>query len=190
MWQILACCLMAVGMCQMARARQMEPTPASTAMAHRNGIEMRFDVSGQCSKVDVAYVPVEFPDHRGIALRSIRPDLRHTLQIWQNKLQLADWCVAVKIVDDRALGGEAMGDIQWDLGARRALIRILREKDYDLPMGMARLDQRATVLHELVHLRHASQRDIQGADEVSVIRQTNALLRANRQWRILSVQEQ
>jgi hypothetical protein len=173
--QIFAFCLIAVGTCQMSCAQQMEPTPSS----------------GQCSKVDFAYIhPVKFPDRRGIALHSIRPDLRHTLQIWQNKLQLADWCVAVEIVDDHALSGKAMGDIQWDLGGKRALIRILRVEDYDLPAGMARLDQQATVLHELVHLRHASKRDSQGADEASVIRQTNALLRANRQWRILSVQEQ
>jgi hypothetical protein len=189
--QIVACCLMAVGTCQMARAQQIEPTPSARTIAHLDSIEIGFDASGQRSKVDSTYGhSVEFPDRRGIALHSIRPDLRHALQIWQNKLQLADWSVAVEIVDDHALGGEAMGDIQWDLRAKRASIRVLREEDYDLPAGMARLDQQATVLHELVHLRHASKRDGQGADEASVILQTNALLRANRQWRILAVQEQ
>jgi hypothetical protein len=78
----------------------------------------------------------------------------------------------------------------WDLSAKRASIRILREEDYDLQAGMAHLDQQATVLHELVHLLHAAMRDGQGADEASVILQTNALLRANRQWRVLAVQEQ
>ena len=66
----------------------------------------------------------------------------------------------------------------------------LGEEDYDLPAGMAHLDQQATVLHELVHLLHASNGDAEGADEAHVVIQTNALLRANRQWRILATQEQ
>jgi hypothetical protein len=122
------------------------------------------------------------PDHRSA--------LKHTLQTWQKKLALADWDVVIEIVDDRALGGRAMGDIHWDLNAKRASIRVLREQDYDLPSEMAHLDQQATVLHELLHLYHAANNDRDGTDEASVVRQTNALLRANRQWRILAVQEQ
>jgi hypothetical protein len=119
-----------------------------------------------------------------------RPDLKRTLEMWQKKLRLADWNVALEIADDQTLGGRAMGDIRWDLNARRASIRVLREQDYDLPPGMAQLDQQATVLHELIHLFHAANQDQDGADEASVVRQTNALLRANHQWRILAVQEQ
>jgi len=175
---IFACGFMVIGTWQMARSQQLEPASSKGTIAHLNGM-------------DASYVhPVEFPSRRGITQRSVRPDLRHALQIWQNKLQLTEWRVTVAIVDDGALDGKAMGDIQWDLGAKRAAIRILREEDYDLPAEMARLDQQATILHELVHLRHASKRECQGADEASVINQTNALLRANRQWRILAVQEQ
>jgi hypothetical protein len=169
---------MIIGTWQMARSQQLEPTPSKGTIAHLNGL-------------NASYIhPLEFPGRRGLAQRSVRPDLRHALETWKNKLQLTEWRVTVAIVDDHALDGKAMGDIQWDLGAKRAAIRILREEDYDLPAGMARLDQQATILHELVHLRHASRRDYQSADEASVINQTNALLRANRQWRILAVQEQ
>jgi hypothetical protein len=119
-----------------------------------------------------------------------RSDLKHTLQIWQKKLVLADWDVVIEIVDDHALGGQAMGDIHWDLNAKRASIRVLREQDYDLPAEMAHLDQQATILHELLHLYHAANNDRDGTDEASVVRQTNTLLRANRKWRILAVQEQ
>jgi hypothetical protein len=189
--RMVTCCLLAVGISQAVRAQQINPIPSSGTVAHLDGLAIEFDASGQRSKLDSTYLyPVKFPDRRGIAIHSIRPDLRHALQIWQNKLQLADWSVAMEIVDDHALGGVAMGDIRWDLRTKRASIRILREADYDLPAVMARLDQQATVLHELVHLRHASTGDRQDADEASVILQTNALLRANRQWRILAVQEQ
>jgi hypothetical protein len=118
------------------------------------------------------------------------PDLNRTLETWQQKLHLEDWKVGIAIVDDHTLGGQAMGDIHWNLTARTAAIRILRERDYDLPTRKAQLDQQATVVHELVHLLHASNHDQDGADEASVVRQTNELLRANHQWRILAVQEQ
>jgi hypothetical protein len=96
----------------------------------------------------------------------------------------------VEVVDDRALGGRAMGDVVWDLKSKRATIRILGEEDYDPPLQMARLDQQATVLHELVHLHHAASTDSRGGSELAVIRQTNSILRTNRQWQILAVQEQ
>jgi hypothetical protein len=119
-----------------------------------------------------------------------RPDLKHTLRTWQKKLGLADWIVAIDVVDGDTLGGKAMGDIHWNLSGKRASIRILRDQDYDLPAEMVHLDQQATVLHELVHLLHASKHDHEGTDEASVIQQTNELLRINHQWRILAVQEQ
>jgi hypothetical protein len=126
----------------------------------------------------------------GTALDPFRPDLKRTLETWQQRLHFETWTVAIEVVDDRTLGGQAMGDIHWNLNARTAAIRILRERDYDLPARKAQLDQQATVIHELVHLLHASNQDQDGADEASVVRQTNEFLRANHQWRILAVQEQ
>jgi hypothetical protein len=126
----------------------------------------------------------------GTAPDPFRPDLKRTLETWQQRLHLQDWSVAIEVVDDHTLGGQSMGDIRWNLNARTASIRILRERDYDLPARKAQLDQQATVIHELIHLLHASNQDQNGADEASVVRQTNELLRANRQWRILAVQEQ
>jgi hypothetical protein len=134
--------------------------------------------------------PVGFPERSGNGSRLKRPDLARALQTWQRKLQLVDWNVAIQVVDDRALGGRAVGDIHWDMRSKRAFIRVLRQEDYDLPVEMAHLDQQATILHELVHLLHAANRDQRGTDEASVVQQTNALLRANHQWNILAVQEQ
>jgi hypothetical protein len=119
-----------------------------------------------------------------------RPDLKHTLQTWQRKLGLTDWTVGIQVVDGHALGGKAMGDIQWNLSGKRASIRVLCDQDYDLPAEMVHLDQQATILHELIHLLHASKHDSQGTDEASVVQQTNELLRIHRQWRILAVQEE
>jgi hypothetical protein len=126
----------------------------------------------------------------GTAPDPFRPDLKRTLETWQQKLHLEDWTVAIEVVDNHTLGGQAMGDIHWNLTARTASIRILRERDYDLPARKAQLDQQATVLHELLHLAHASNQDQDGADEASVVRQTNELLRVFHEWKILAVQEQ
>jgi hypothetical protein len=189
--RIFAYCVLAIWSCEIARAQRKEPLQPVGAFTQPGANTLKFDANSHKSKA--GYTDVHQTDchcSRGIGVRAIRPDLRHALQNWQHKLQLADWSIEIEIVDDQELGGAAVGDIQWDLGSKRASIRILREADYDFPVGMARLDQQATILHELVHLVHASTRDRRGADEASVIRQTNALLLANRKWRILAVQEQ
>jgi hypothetical protein len=124
-----------------------------------------------------------------IALTSHKPDLRKTLDIWQHKLKLNHWSIALQVVGDGALGGTSMGDIQWDVARKCASIRILREEDYDLPIHMARLDQQATIVHELVHLLHSGNPAAKSAEESAVVVQTNALLRANHAWRILAVQD-
>ena len=121
-----------------------------------------------------------------LTLTSHKPDLRKTLEIWQQKLQLNQWTITLEVVPDRVLGGSAMGDIEWDVVQKRAFIRILREEDYDLSINMARLDQQATVIHELVHLMHAGDKS---TDEAAVVLQTNELLRANHEWKILAVQD-
>jgi hypothetical protein len=128
--------------------------------------------------------------YAGTAPDPFRSDLKRTLETWQEKLHLEDWNVTIEVVDDHALGGQSMGDIHWDLTSKKASIRILRERDYDLPARKAQLDQQATIIHELVHLRHASNQDLNGTDESSVVQQTMELLRANHEWRILAVQEQ
>jgi hypothetical protein len=87
----------------------------------------------------------------GRASCPVHQDLKRVLHTWQKKLGLTDWTIGVEVVSDSALGGNAMGDVVWDLILKRAAIRILREEEYDLPGPLARLDQQATVLHELVH---------------------------------------
>src|SRR5205823_11040437 len=88
-----------------------------------------------------------------LSFSSHKLDLRKTLEFWQQRLQLTQWTITLEVVRDPVLGGASMGDIQWDVLQKRAFIRILREEDYDLPANMARLDQQATIVHELVHLK-------------------------------------
>jgi hypothetical protein len=67
MAQLVACCLVAVGSCQLAASQQMEETASGGTVAHLDGIDIEFDANGQWSKVYSTYVhPVEFPDRRGI----------------------------------------------------------------------------------------------------------------------------
>jgi len=122
----------------------------------------------------------------GLTLTAHKTDLRRVMDLWQQKLQLTQWTLSLEVVGDHTLGGASMGDIQWDIVRKRAFIRVLREEDYDLPANMARLDQQATIVHELVHLLHA---DDKSSDEASVVNETNELLRANHAWKILAVQD-
>jgi hypothetical protein len=121
-----------------------------------------------------------------LSFTSHKPDLHKTLDFWQQKLQLTQWTITLEVVRDRALGGVSMGDIAWDIVNKRAFIRVLCEEDYDLPLAMARLDQQATVVHELVHLKHAEDKS---SSEASVVQETNDLLRAHHDYKILAVQD-
>ncbi len=88
------------------------------------------------------------------------------------------------------IGSAILGDITWDVGTKSARIRVLREEDYDLPRKFARRDQEATIVHELVHLRHAISPDARTAhDEEAIVVETGELLRRNRNWLSLAVME-
>jgi len=125
-----------------------------------------------------------------LSLHSPRPDLAHTSAIWANKLSLADWHVSITTVGCDEIGDAILGDITWDVRTKSARIRVLREEDYDLPRRLARRDQEATVVHELVHLRRAISPDMKSThDEEDVMVETGGLLRRNHNWLSLAVME-
>jgi len=125
-----------------------------------------------------------------LSLYPTSPDLRGCVRYWQRTLSLEEWRITVQVVHRSVLDEGTLGDIAPDAVRRTAVIRVLREADYDLPRRQARADQRLTIAHEMVHLDRLARRGA-GAwtDEGEAADETLHLLRAHRRWRELSVVE-
>lgn len=125
-----------------------------------------------------------------LTLFSPRPDFNECVQYWQRQLALEDWNVTVRVVERAELDDATVGSIDTDARTKSAVIRVLREDDYDLPTRQARADQCLTIVHELVHLRRfARERDPNWQDEAGTVARTFTLLRKHRRWRELAVAE-
>ncbi len=118
------------------------------------------------------------------------PDLNRGVRYWQHRLNLDEWQISVKAVSAQELHVGTAGDVEWDPQARTAVIRVLRERDYDLPPRRARADQQLTLAHEMVHLvRFVRMGERGSADEVATCHETGVLLRTYHRWRELSAVE-
>jgi hypothetical protein len=110
------------------------------------------------------------------------PDLRANLGFWLRTLDLQDWSVSVRLVAIWELDENTVGDIDIHAREKTATIRILRERDSELPRRLARADQQLTLVHELVHLR----RMVDGEawhNEAATVAQTTELVRFLRRKR-------
>ena len=78
--------------------------------------------------------------------------LRSFCNEWQGRLGLADWAIDLEIVDQNSLNKDSLGNIQWNAAKKHANIKVLSRWSYHLDPAWAEVDQRKTILHELVHL--------------------------------------
>jgi len=125
-----------------------------------------------------------------LALYAPRPDFQAVVHYWQHELALEDWNVSVQLVSATDLDDKTLGDIAPNLETKSAVIRILREQDYHLPIRSARADQRLTVAHEMVHLkRFVYPEPVSWTDEGATDRETFEVLQQHSRWRELSVLE-
>ena len=109
--------------------------------------------------------------------------LTASLVRWQQRLQLADWTISVKLSKPKELRGGTLGNIHWDTPAKTATIRVLSAAEYGLPYQAALRDMEFTVVHELIHLELASlpRSDASRSDEEHAVnRMAEALLRLER----------
>ena len=79
--------------------------------------------------------------------------MRDCVSYWQHELELETWTIITRVVGDEELGGRILGDIDIDHRSKKAVIRLMRVEDSDLPRRLARAEQRYTIAHELMHLR-------------------------------------
>ena len=80
---------------------------------------------------------------------------KEKLSIWQKRLELQDWNVALEVVRATELKPKTLGNIHWDTDKKTATIRVLDPADYRMPLHAMLDDMEFTVVHELIHLEIA-----------------------------------
>ena len=112
---------------------------------------------------------------------------REKLSVWQKRLNLQDWDVALEVVRSTQLRPKTLGNIRWDAEKKTALIRVLDPADYRLPHGEMLDDMEFTIVHELIHLemapvlsRFARSDADRSEEEHAVNHMTDALLHLDR----------
>ncbi len=109
------------------------------------------------------------------------------LWVWQKRLNLQDWSIAVVVSRATELKPKTLGNIHWDLEKKTAVIRVLDPADYRLDPREMLQDMEFTVVHELIHLGLAPVlSDLQRSDanrreeEHTVNHMTDAFLKLDR----------
>ncbi len=77
------------------------------------------------------------------------------LSVWQKRLKLDDWNIAVVMSRSSDLKPRTLGNIHWDTDKKEAVIHVLDPADYRLPFRDMLADMEFTVVHELIHLKLA-----------------------------------
>jgi hypothetical protein len=109
--------------------------------------------------------------------------LNQKLWLWQKRLKLQDWNIAVKLAPVSHLRPKTLGNINWDRKQKSAVISVMSPDDYKL-RGQAMLDDmEMTVVHELVHLHLSGlprSEDTKKVEEQAVNMLADALIRLDR----------
>jgi hypothetical protein len=74
------------------------------------------------------------------------------LAVWQKRLNLQDWNIALVVSRASELKPKTLGNIHWDNEKKTAVLRVLDPADYKLPFDEMLQDIEFTVVHELIHL--------------------------------------
>jgi len=78
--------------------------------------------------------------------------LRGRLPLWQKRLKLEDWTIALELSHPSDLRRGSLGNVHWDVDKKTAMIRVLDASDYQMSFGATLKDMEFTIVHELVHL--------------------------------------
>ena len=74
------------------------------------------------------------------------------LALWQKRLNLQDWNIALLVSRASELKPKTLGNIHWDSDKKTAVLRVLDPADYKLAFNEMLQDVEFTVVHELIHL--------------------------------------
>lgn len=96
--------------------------------------------------------PPVSPRERTVAAESFAAE---RLWVWQRRLNLEDWKIALVMARTADLRPKTLGNIHWDLEKKAAVLHVLDPADYRLPWSEMLDDMEFTVVHELIHLGFA-----------------------------------
>jgi hypothetical protein len=105
------------------------------------------------------------------------------LAVWQRRMKLDDWQIAVVLTRRDDLKARTLGGIRWDRTKKSAVMSVMDPSDYRLPFPQMLNDMELTLVHELVHLELASlprSEATRSNEEGAVNRIASALLELNR----------
>ena len=105
------------------------------------------------------------------------------LAVWQKRLKLEDWKIAVSMSHPSDLKPKTLGNIHWDADTKSAVIRVLDASEYQLACRETMEDMEFTIVHELIHLELSSlpRSDASRRDEEHAVNQiADALLKLDR----------
>jgi len=122
--------------------------------------------------------------------------LRQRLALWQARLKLQDWKIALVMSHPGDLRRGTLGNIHWDADGKTAVIRVLDATDYQMPFQSALKDMEFTIVHELTHLELSSltrnfksrSEESFSEEEQAVNRMSDALLELDREEQPAGVQ--
>lgn len=90
--------------------------------------------------------------------------------LWQERLRLRDWEVAVTTVQPGTLGNPNIkGTITWQLHSRSARISVVESAD--MAANDPEYDQERTLVHELLHLHFLAWDTASGTPEDTALEQ-------------------
>ncbi len=87
------------------------------------------------------------------ATNPLESRLDRQMKVWQKRLGLEDWNLALRVVRQSEIDRNSWGAAEWDPVAKTGLISVLDPRDYNLKGGELRLDMECTIVHELVHIQ-------------------------------------
>ena len=105
------------------------------------------------------------------------------LAVWQQRLALDDWKIAIVMSRRSDLKPKTLGNIRWDADTKSASIRVLAPVEYNKKCGEMLDDMEFTVVHELIHLELSSLPRSEASrrvEEHAVNRLADALLKLDR----------
>lgn len=104
--------------------------------------------------------------------------LRRRLPLWQKRLKLQDWTIALVISHPSDLRRGTLGNCHWDADKKTAMIRVLDASDYRMSFNATLKDMEFTLVHELTHLELSPlTRNFKSRSEESVSDEENAVNR-------------
>jgi len=87
------------------------------------------------------------------AMNPLESRLERQMKLWQKRLGLDEWNLALRVVRQSEIDRNAWGTAEWDPELKSGVISVLDPRDYNLKGGELKLDMECTIVHELVHIQ-------------------------------------